>query len=93
MQMEIDVQMKDGRTLTARPGMREMVEFEREFDKPASVFADEQRITWLMFLVHRALRDEVADDFDEFLDNIETLDTEDVEDADPSAGKEARDDS
>lgn len=81
MQMEIDVQMKDGRTLTARPGMREMVEFERHFDQPASVFADEQRMTWLLFLVHQALRDEVADDFDEFLDNIETLDTEEVEDS------------
>lgn len=84
--MEIDVRLKDGRTLTAKPGMAEFVAFERHFDKPTSALDDEGRVEYLMFLVHRSLGDQVADDFDRFLKNVETIEVD--EDADPSGDSE-----
>lgn len=86
--MEITVTLTDGRELVAKPGMREFVAFEREYDVPASEFADGGRLEWLLFIVHKALAksDDVPDDLDEFLDLVADIDAD--EEADPTEGED-----
>lgn len=85
--MEITVTLTDGRTILARPNMRDFIAFERKFDRPVSDFSESGRIEWLLFLVHNHLArtdEDVPAKLDDFAELVEDIDAEGDEDERPT---------
>ena len=79
---KITVTMQNGQTYVAEKiGAGDLVQFERKFSVPASVFADgaETRFEWLCFLVWNRTKKTHGLAFDEFVDTLEDLEMEEQE--------------
>lgn len=86
MRMEFKVTYADGRVVNAIAKPRDIVAFERQYNKSMQAFADEANpplMEWLYYLawapLHRTRQDPRA--FDEFLDDVDEV--EGVEEAKP----------
>lgn len=75
MRIALHVTYADGSGAEVMASAPDLIAFERHFDKPMMVFAEEVRIEYLLWLAWTALhrRKVVTDDFDAWMENVDDV--------------------
>ena len=73
MRIALNVEYADGSGAEVIASAPDLIAFERHFDKPMMVFAEDVRIEYLLWLAWTALhrRKMVTADFDTWIENVE----------------------
>lgn len=75
MRVPLFITYGDGSGVEVEATAPDLIAFERNFDKPFSVFADGMRIEYLLWLAWSTLRrkKDLATDFDPWCDSVDTI--------------------
>lgn len=73
MRIALKVEYADGSGAEVMASAPDLIAFERHFDKPMMVFAEDVRIEYLLWLAWTSLKRKnmVADDFDTWIDSVD----------------------
>lgn len=75
MRISLKVQYSDGSGAEVTASAPDLIAFERNYDKPMAVFAEQPRIEWLLFLAWTSLKraGKVSQDFDPWTEQVEQV--------------------
>ena len=75
MRISLRVQYVDGSEAAVVAAAPDLIAFERQYDKPMSVFASDARIEWLLFLAWTSLKrqKQTAEEFDAWTERVDGI--------------------
>ena len=85
MRVPLHITYDDGSGVDVDATAPDLIAFERKFDKPFSIFANEMRLEYLLWLAWSTCRrkNNLADEFDPWCEKIDTVVVGDVSDPVP----------